>query len=73
MVRVVPFVALDQFLLGMPQGVDSLFRMPAKFEPLVVGLSLLNVMDCIFSRAIGISQIGMMNLITHGDPGDENS
>jgi hypothetical protein len=72
MVRVVVFVALDEFLLGMPQGIDCLFCVSAKLKPSVVGLCRLNVMDCIFSRAKRIPQIGMMNFVTHGDPGYQN-
>lgn len=69
MVCVVPLVALDEFLLRMSQGIDGLFRVTAKLQPFVIGLRSLHVMNGIFSRAISIAQIGVMNFIAHRDGG----
>ena len=72
MVRVVPLVALDEFLLGMPQGIDCLIAVATKLDPLVGGLGLLNVMNRSVGGTIGVPEIGMVDFITHGDGGYEH-
>ena len=66
MVRVIPLVALDEFLLRVPQGFECLVAMAAKLDPLVRGLGRLNVVNCIFSGPVRIPQIGMMYFISQG-------
>jgi len=72
MMRVVPFVTLDEFLLGMPQGLDCLLGVPTKLDSLAGSLGLLNVMNRIVRGSIGVPQIGMMDFIAQGDRGYEN-
>jgi len=71
MMRVVPLIGLDQFLLGVLQGGESLLSVSAKLDASVVGLRRMNVRN----RAIGVAkrvpQIGMMNFIGEGNGGDQ--
>jgi hypothetical protein len=66
MVRVVPLVSRHDFLFRVPQGLERFLGMSAKLDPLVRGLGLLNVMNCIFRGPVRIPQVGMMDFISQG-------
>ena len=66
MVRVVILVALDEFLLRVLQGFECLVAMSTKLDPLVLGLGVLYVMNCIFSGRVRIPEVGMMDFISQG-------
>ncbi len=71
-VHVVVLVPFDELLLGMLQGINCLFGVPAEFDSLIVCLRFLNMFNGVFGGCIGIPQIGMMDFISDGRGGEKN-
>jgi hypothetical protein len=63
MMCVIPFVGRDELLLGSLQVSDGPAGMATKLDSAVGRLGLMNVLNRHFRGAIGIPQIGMMDLI----------
>lgn len=70
--HVVVLVPFNQLPLRVLQGIKCLFGVSGKFDSLIGGLHLLNMLDSIFGGCICIPKIGMMDFISDGGGGEEN-